>query len=85
MVDEFLALLTSCGGEKVHFRGDHYTAVDVAMAPTPAQRPRRDASGDDSLGAYAAAGVTWVLRQAFTMHDVRRLIERGPQSCNGGP
>jgi alkanesulfonate monooxygenase SsuD/methylene tetrahydromethanopterin reductase-like flavin-dependent oxidoreductase (luciferase family) len=146
MVDEFLEVLTQLwSGREVDFRGNHYTAVGVAMRPTPAQSPRipiwvgadsknraprrraarwdgfvpasdawpagvlsagdydeiagdirrlRDSdapydlvvlgnadgsrpAGDD-LAAYAAAGVTWVIAQAFTVDDARRRIAQGP-------
>ena len=146
MVDEFLDLLTQLwSGRTVSFRGDHYTADDVRMAPTPVQSPRipiwvgadsthraprrraarwdgfvpasdawpdgvisagayeeiaadirrhrvtdapydlvvigntdgsRPAPGE--LAAYAAAGVNWVLTQAFTVADAHRRISEGP-------
>jgi alkanesulfonate monooxygenase SsuD/methylene tetrahydromethanopterin reductase-like flavin-dependent oxidoreductase (luciferase family) len=40
-LDEGLALLAALwSGERVDFRGEHFTAADVAFAPTPVQRPR---------------------------------------------
>ena len=146
MVDEFLDVLTQLwSGRTVHSRGEHYTAVDVAMRPTPVQSPhipiwvgadsrnraprRRAARWDgfvpasdawpngvlsagdheeiagdirhhrdsdapydlavignadgtrpapDELADYAAAGVTWVIMQAFTVDEARRRIEEGP-------
>ena len=40
-LDEGLALLAALwSGERVDFRGEHFTAADVTFTPAPAQRPR---------------------------------------------
>lgn len=35
----------------------------------------------DSLPAYAAAGVTWMLSQALSVDEARRRLRGGPRRC----